>query len=110
MRTQYALLSPAREGDLDEDVWEEIADAVTEREVKTIIRRERGGQPTSSSTRLIIVEDREGRVRGKEGKNGRYIDCAIFRSSREDLEGDDYEHRVRRKVIERFRRAGVVQR
>jgi hypothetical protein len=109
IQAQLLLTAAARDGDLSDDDWEKVMNAETPAEIQEIVRGQRGPR-TSSETRLIIVEDRDGTVKGKEGTSGKYVIAAKLLSSREDLEGDDeYEHRVRSKVIARIRKAIGVQ-
>ena len=111
MRTQYALLSPARDSLFTEKDWKEVTNAVTEREVKGIVRRVKKTPVTSSETRVSIHETDDHRIRAKQGSNGKYVEVAVLRASDEDLIGDDYEHRVRRIAVERIRRnAGILGR
>jgi len=105
---QLLLNAAARDGDLDDDDWEKVINAETPAEIREIVRGERGPK-TSSETRMIMTEGRDGTVKAKEGTQGKYIVVAKLLSTREDLDGEDYAHRVRAKAIARIRRAIGVQ-
>jgi hypothetical protein len=109
IESQLAVRAAAKEGDLDEDQWQEVIDAVSPAEVRSIVRDARG-ERTSAGSRIVIWEDRQHRLHAKQGSGGGSIIIGVLRATRDDLEGDDYEHRVRAIAVDRIRRAvGIVQ-
>lgn len=106
---QLRVRAAAKAGDLTDDDWERIADAVTSQEIGQIVR-DRRGAATSSESRIIIVVGRDGVVKAKQGTAGKYVTIGTLRLSRTDTEGDDYEHRIRAIAIERIvRSAGILE-
>jgi len=106
---QLALRAAVRDGQVTDEDWEEIIDAVTPAEIKAVVRRIRGDQ-TSSGSRIVIVLDRQGILKAKRADSGKYVVVVALRNKREDLEGEGYEPTVRAIAIERIlRSAGVVE-
>jgi len=103
VQSQFALMTAARDGDLDEDDWNAVINASSPTEVSAIVREKRGAR-TSSESRIIVVEERGGTLKAKQGVNGRYVNVARLLNSREDTEGDGYEQRVRSIVLDKMRR------
>jgi hypothetical protein len=106
---QIKLLAAAREGDLTEDDWQKVADAVTPAEIREIVRASRG-PATRSETRVVITIGRDGVIKAKQGTNGKYITVGTLRNKREELEGDDYERTVRSVAYNRIKTsAGILE-
>jgi len=106
---QLKLIAAAREGDLTEDDWHKVADAVTPAEIADIVRSKRGGV-TSSESRVVITVGRDGVVKAKRGTTGKYITVGTLRNKREELEGDGYEETVRNIAYTRIKNsAGILE-
>lgn len=102
------LIGPAaRDGDLDEADWSEIANSQTDRDVREVIHRARGLH-TSANAGLSLTEDRNHVIKGKIGSGG-WVPVAHLMAAKTDLVGDGYEFDVRRAAIARLRGVGVQQ-
>jgi len=96
------LKAGAKEGQFDDQDWKEIAGAHDQQAVRAVVDRRRGGQ-TSAANRLVILWERDGRLRAKRGDAGHYVDVGFLPK--------DPESDVARDAIERIvRSAGVVER
>lgn len=103
---QLYLIAAARDEDLTEEDWHGVANAVSPKEIRAIVRAARGATTSSESTISILLERGHkggmGILKAKKGTNGKYVVLGALRNSREDTEGDDYEHRIRAIAIKRL--------
>lgn len=100
MNSLLAISAAAGEGQLDEDSVAEIISAHDTAAVKEIVRRVRGTK-TSANASLVILLERDGRLRVRRGRTGFYKEFGAL------IESDD---RDVKDAIERIVRTSGIQR
>ena len=100
MESLLLLKSAAQEGQLNEADWEEVAGAHDKQAIREVVRRVRGLH-TSAANSLIILWERDGRLRARRGE-GRYEECGFLPKDAAGVAADAI-----RRIVES---CGIVER
>ena len=100
MESLLLLKSAAQEGQLNEEDWEEVAGAHDKQAIRAVVQRVRG-QRTSAANALVILWERDGRLRARRGE-GRYEECGYLPKDAAGTAADAV-----RRIVES---SGVVER
>jgi len=100
MESLLLLKSAAEEGELEEADWKEVIDAHDKSGIRDVVRRVRGLH-TSAANALVILWERDGRLRARRGE-GRYEECGFLPKSAVGVAADAV-----RRIVDA---AGIVER
>lgn len=82
INTTYALVSPTRQGELDDEDWEEIEEATDKQAISEIISKAKGKEKKENPNLLVIILEKDGRLRCRKGQE-KYEDFGFLNLEKE---------------------------